>query len=139
MALLQTRQGNAALVVGVQPTDPASDPIPVTLAGGGSGILKGEIFNTAVLVNTNFFVADLAPSNPPTRFRIYVAMSVAGIPTVIRTTAGVAVNENLNGGVALNANAAYMFDISVTGNDTINLQFSAAAQILSCIVVEVGA
>jgi hypothetical protein len=131
-------ESNQTKWVGVRRTYP-SDPIPVTLTEGASGIEKGRSFNQAVLATTNFFAADLAPSHPPTRFRIYITISAAGVLSVIRTSAGAHVTENLNAGVGLNANAAYMFDILVTSADTINLQYSVGATILSCIVVEVGA
>ena len=140
MAFLpQTRQANNSRIVGVQPTTPPSDPIPVTLTGGASGTQKGYVFNQAILLNTNFFAADLVPSYPPTRSRIHVAMNAAGILSLIRTSGGAPVTENLNAGVGLNANAAYIFDVVVALADTINLQYSVAATILSCIVTEVGA
>ena len=99
--------------------------------------LKGRIFNTAIALNTNFFAADLAPTNTPTTFRIYVALDTAGILSVQRTSGGVTVAEQLNAGAALVLNASYMFDILVHVDDTINLQTSAAAQILYCMVIEV--
>lgn len=99
--------------------------------------LKGRIFNTAIALNTDFFAADLAPTNTPTTFRIYVALDTAGILSVQRTSAAVTVAEQLNAGAALAANASYMFDILVHEDDTINLQTTVGAQILYCMVIEV--
>ena len=98
---------------------------------------KGRIFNTAVALATDFFAADLAPTHTPTTFRIYVALDTGGVLSVQRTSAAATVEEQLNSGAALIANCAYMFDILVHGNDTINLQTSGAAQILNCLVIEV--
>ena len=142
MAFLpQTRQANNSRIVGVQPTTPPSDPIPVTLTGGASGVQQGYIFNQAILATTNFFPVNLAPTYSPTRFRIYITMDVAGVLSLIRTsgTPAVSLTENLNAGTNLTANASYIFDVVVTSADAINLRYSIGGTILSCIVEEVGA
>ncbi len=100
-------------------------------------ILKGRIFDTAVVAATDFFTTDLSPTNSPTTFRIYIALDTGGVLDVQRTSGGATVVEELNAGVALAADAAYMFDILVQEDDTINLQTSVGAQILYCIVIEV--
>ena len=99
--------------------------------------LKGRIFNTAVAIATDFFAADLAPTNTPTTFRIHVTLDSGGIVSVQRTSGGVTVAELLNNGIVLTANSAYMFDILVHEDDTINLQDSIGGQILYCMVMEV--
>lgn len=96
----------------------------------------GDIFNTAVLANTNFFGANLAPVTTPTTFRIYVVLSVSGVLSVIRKNGAPTVAEQMNAGNALAANAAYVFDIPVSAGDTINLQTSVGATILKCSVRE---
>lgn len=101
-------------------------------------ILKGSVFNTAVLAATNFFGADLVPTNSPTTFRMYITLNTAGVVSVRRTQGGVPVDENLNKGYAIEANAAYMFDFLVLNTQTINIRTSVGATILSCIVVEVA-
>ncbi|GAH17082.1 unnamed protein product [marine sediment metagenome] len=107
------------------------------IAGSVSGgELKGRIFNTAIALDTNFFAADLEPTNSPTTFRIYICLSADGTLSVQRTSAAATVAEELNQGIALEADAAYMFDILVHEDDTINLQTSVGAQILYCLVVE---
>ncbi len=107
------------------------------IAAGFTPLLKGRVFNTAVLAGTNFFAADLAPTNTPTTFRIYVCLDTGGVFSVQRASAAVTVAGELNSGGALAAEAAYMFDILVHEDDTINIQTSVGAQILYCLVIEV--
>ena len=108
------------------------------IAGGATGgIIKGRIFNTAIAAATDFFPADLAPTNSPCTFRIYMVFDTAGIVSIQRTSAAVTVAEQLNQGVAMVANCAYTFDILVFAADGINLQHSVGGQILYCLVVEI--
>lgn len=100
-------------------------------------LAKGSIFNTAIVATTDFFAANLIPTNSPCLFRIYVALSVVGIVTVRRTLGGVTVSEQLNSGNPVSANSAYGFDILVDVGETINLQTSVATTILKCNVVEI--
>jgi hypothetical protein len=101
-------------------------------------ILKYSLFNTAVSANINIFAAGLTPTNSPTIFRIYACFDASGVLSVQRTKGAVTVSERLNGGVALSANAAYLFDILVESGESINLQYSVAATALSLKVVEVA-
>lgn len=108
------------------------------IAGSVSGgLIKGRIFNTAIGAAANFFAANLAPTNSPCTFRIYMVFDTAGIVSIQRTSAGVTVAEILNQNVALVANCAYTFDILVYAADGINLQHSVGGQILYCLVVEI--
>ncbi len=108
------------------------------IAGSVSGgIEKGRIFNTAIALNTDFFAPDdLAPTNSPCTFRIYITLDTAGVVSIQRTSAAVTVAEELNQAVALVLDCAYTFDILVHEDDTINIQTDTAAQILYCLVVE---
>jgi len=109
-------------------------------SGGGwriGGIEKGRIFNTAIGAAANFFAADLAPTTPPCTFRIYMDFDTAGIVSIQRTSGGVSVLERLNQATALTVNCAYIFDIMVQEDDTINIQHAAGAQISYCLVVEI--
>ncbi len=101
------------------------------------GVLKGEVFNTPVLANTDIFGAALTPTYSPTTFRIYAAFNGAAVLSVTRTRAGVTVTEHLNGNVALTADCAYAFDIVVTTGDSINLQYGGAHTALAIKVVEI--
>jgi hypothetical protein len=100
-------------------------------------ILKGSVFNASVSAGTNIFASDLSPTNSPTVFRIYATFNASGVLSVVRTKAGTSVTEQLNSGNALNANAAYIFDIIVESGESINLQYSVAATALVLKVVEI--
>ena len=104
----------------------------------GYAIPKGSVFNTAVAADSDIFSSDLEPTYTPCIFRIYVCFDAGGVLTVRRTKNGATVSENLNGGAALTANAAYIFDIVVEEGETINLRYSVDATILSLKVVEVN-
>ena len=107
------------------------------IAAGFTPILKGRIFDTAVVADTDFFATDLEPTNTPTTFRMYIALDTAGIVSVMRDVDGTTLTENLNQGQQLIANSAYTFDFLVTDAETINIQTDVGAQILFCLVVEV--
>lgn len=100
------------------------------------------IFNQAVTANTNFLgtVAGnkLKALNAPCIFRINIVLSTSGVFSVQRTmpTSSTAVVGNLNQGVALAANAEYMFDILVDEGESIDFQTTVSATILKLSVVE---
>lgn len=100
-------------------------------------IPKGSVFNTAVSANTNIFASSLEPTEPATTFRIYAVFGAVGLLTVRRTSGGVTVSEELNGGTNLAANAAYMFDVLVGEGDSINIWFGAPTTCIGLKVVEV--
>jgi hypothetical protein len=120
-------------------------PLPISIIGGGGGgvtpIAKAAIFNTALpAADNNILGADITPTNSPSYITIYACIAVAGIFRVRRTQGGVTVSENLNGGVNLVANAAYMWTVPWRTGDSINFWYSATgANILSLIVDEIGA
>jgi hypothetical protein len=101
------------------------------------GILKASVFNAAVSANADIFATNIAPTYDLSLFRIYCAFNAAGVLSVVRTRGGTSVVENLNAGASLSANAAYMFDVLVEGNESINLRYSVAATCLVLKVVEV--
>jgi hypothetical protein len=107
------------------------------LTGALVPALKGSVFNTPVTANTDIFSPALSPTYSPTAFRIYACFNASGVLTVRRTRSATTVSEQLNSGTALNANAAYMFDIVVESGETINLQYSASATALKLAVLEV--
>ena len=117
----------------------AQDSVGRLLIAGGvlGGEIKGRIFNTAIGAAANFFTPALAPTSSPCTFRIYMAFDTAGIISIQRTSGGVTVAERLNQATALTVNSAYIFDIMVQEDDTINIQHAAGAQILYCLVVEI--
>jgi len=103
------------------------------------GVSKHYALNTAVLAATDIIAADLEPTytSGPTRWRIYVVSDTAGILDVQRTAGGVTVVEQLNNAANLTVNAIHTEDIIVQGNDSINFQFSAIANLITFIVVEI--
>jgi hypothetical protein len=101
-------------------------------------ILKGSLFNAAVSAGANIFGSDLTPTYSPATFRIYACFDAAGVLSVARMKGGTTVVEQLNAGSALNANAAYMFDVLVEAGESVNLRYSVAATALCLKVVEVA-
>ena len=104
-----------------------------------AGLVREEIFNTAVLANADILAAAITVTNPstPAVFRIQACFDTGGVLTVRRTSGGVTVDEQLNAGVGLTADALYTFDIIVTENDTINLWYGIIATISSLKVIEI--
>ena len=117
--------------------DATSYALIVTDTDSPTPILKGNIFNTVVAANTDFFAAALAPTNSPTTFRVLVSLDAAGVLNATKTVGGVTVTENLNENVNLVANCLYEFEFSVVTGQTINLQHVVGGTILTCIVTEV--
>jgi hypothetical protein len=91
---------------------------------------KATVHNTAITAATNILASDITPSDPPSVFRIFVAVNTAGVFSARITNGGATVGVNLNGGTALTANAAYIFDILVHSGDSVNFQHSANATLL---------
>jgi len=100
-------------------------------------ILKNSLFNTPITGNKDIFTVGLSPTNTPTTFRLYVCFDTSGVLTVRRTREAVTVSEQLNAGAALTANSAYMFDILVESEETINLQYSVDATAICIKICEV--
>ena len=111
--------------------------LQVTDADSPTPIIKGNVFNTVVVANTDFFAAALTPTNSPTTFRVLVSVNANGILNLMRTAGGVTVTEHLNENVNLVADCLYEFEFSVVTGQTINLQHVVGGTILSCIVTEV--
>lgn len=103
-------------------------------------IAKAAVFNTALpAAEADILGADITPTNSPSYLRIYVCVAVAGIFRVAREVGGVTVDENLNSGDNLVANAAYMFTVPWRTGDSINFEYSATgANILRLLVDEIG-
>jgi hypothetical protein len=93
--------------------------VPLTKAWG---------HNDALTLNTDWFLADISPTNTPCLFRTMVMLATSGVFSAILINATVHKTLKLNGAVALVANAAYIFDILVKDGDTVNFQTSASGQ-----------
>ncbi len=83
---------------------------------------KAAQHEVAETAGVDILAADLTPTNTPCLFRIMVVLSVAGIFSARLTNGGTTVVANLNSGVALPADCAYMFDVLVHSGDTVNFQ-----------------
>jgi hypothetical protein len=91
---------------------------------------KATVHNTAITAATNILASDITPSDPPSIFRIFVAVNTAGVFSARITRDTTTVGVNLNGGTSLTANAAYMFDILVHSGDSVNFQHSGSGTLL---------
>lgn len=91
----------------------------------GNFITKARVFDTVLpAANTDLLASNITPTNSPSYIRIYTAFNIAGVLNVMRTVAAATIIEQLNNGVALTANAAYMFTIPWRDGDSINIQYS---------------
>lgn len=104
-------------------------------------VAKASVFNTALpLAEADWLGAAIVPTNSPSYLRIYVCVTVSGVLRVARTVGGVTVTENLNDGVALVANSAYMFTVEWRTGDSINLRYSVTGGVINIIRAdEIGA
>jgi len=100
---------------------------------------KASVFNASVIANTDIFASDLVPTVAPSIFRIYCCFNASGVLSIQRTKAGTTVSEQLNSGMALTANAAYMFDVPVDSEETINIRYSVNATVLKLSIFEISA
>jgi len=131
--------------------DFTTNPLPAAVVAGDtytikrvaspmSPISKANLFNQAgYLAAADILAADIAPTDSPTSFRIEAAFSAGGILSMDLTQAGVTVNIQLYGGVALNINSGYTFQVLINSGDTVNFQYSVNATILNFKVQEIPA
>lgn len=101
--------------------------------------LMEQQFNGAYLTPADICAADLVPNVDIGTFRVYCTFDTLGLLYVRRDQGGVWIDEYLNRGQNLVADAAYMFDFIVDENDDgINFRFSVNAQILKFVVIELS-
>ncbi len=122
--------------------DFTTNPLPAAVVAGDtysirrvvnplSPLPRAEVHNAAVGAGADILAAAIAPLNTPCTFRVEVALDAAGILDVTITRGAVTVTEHFNGGVALNNDSLYRFNVMVHSGDTINYQYSAACNCLS--------
>ena len=85
-------------------------------------ISKATLLNQTITDSQPILSSYITSEYPPTLFRIYAVFDTELRLDVIRTLGYDTVYEQLNAGINLNANAAYMFDILVDELENINLQ-----------------
>ena len=96
-----------------------------TATAKGIPAAKAAVFNTALpSAEAALLASAITPTNSPSYLQVYVCVAVGGIFRVARTVSGVTVTENLNGGTALVADAAYLFTIPWRTGDSINFRYS---------------
>lgn len=85
-------------------------------------IFRANKFNTNLPeTGTTILTASIKNTNNPGMLRIYICLSIAGVVSIRRTSGGATVSEQLNGGVALTAGAAYTFYIPWIQGEKIDL------------------
>ena len=92
-------------------------------------IEKAKQHGVAELANTDILAADLSPTNVPCLFRTIVMLETAGVFSAILKSGAVSKTLKFNGGAALAASGAYMFDILVHSGDTVNFQTDIAGNV----------
>lgn len=105
----------------------------------GNFITKARVFNLALpTADSDILGSDIVPTNTPSYIRIYFVASITGVLSVMRTVSAVTIAEQLNSGVALAANAAYMFTVPWRTGDSINIQYSTTGgTILTVDILEI--
>ncbi len=102
-------------------------------------ITKVDQHNVSVTASTGILSSDLSPTNTPCIFRIYVVPTgFTSAPTfsVIRKVGATSYTENLNSGSTLSNDTAYIFDILVGSDETINFQCDQAGTLSTLLVAE---
>lgn len=89
------------------------------------------------LAEADIIAAALAPIYDPCSFRVEAAFNAGGILRATITRGGNTQVVNFNGGVALNVNGLYRFDMMVFAGDTINYRYSVNATIMVFRVQEI--
>ena len=132
----------------------AGNPLPVTAVVPGEvdisddttrqlGIVNSmaivdATFNSVVIAATDIFGGMLPIATGAVTWRIYATFSAGGVLTVRRTIDSIVwISEDLNAGVALTPNAAYMFDIIVQSGEILDLRYSVNGTALVLKVVEI--
>lgn len=126
----------------------ATHPLPAAVVAGDTyyirrvvsplnPLARAEVHNAAVVAATDILGAALAPINTPCAFRVEAAFDAGGILDATVTRGGVTVTVHFQGGVALNINSLYRFELMVHSGDTINFQYSVNATCLTMRVQEI--
>ena len=115
-----------------------NNPFPVLNLGT---LLEGsELFDTAVGAAADFYGTALEVDQAPgiSILRVYVVMDAVVVLSVrrINETYPNGVSEALNGGVALTANAAYVFDVPVIQGEHINFQCTVGGTVVTMFLMQ---
>lgn len=103
----------------------------------GELLLRARLFNTATPGSTvELLPLGITVTDGTTILTVYCCFSASGVLSVERTVGGVTVSEKLNSGDALDAGCAYMFDVSIQSDTTINFKYSAGTGTTYIFVVD---
>lgn len=91
------------------------------------GLIQGDV--AYPVANVDFFASDISPTNKPTTFVLQASMTSAGNLYARITNGGVTVAMDFNKGVALTANALYVFKLLVHTGDSVNFRYTATGDI----------
>lgn len=118
---------------GVEASD--GNPIPVQNA---LPEIKASLFRHGVVAATDFLADEINTTMTyPVIWRIYAGFNAVGVLSLHRRIGAFTRIDELNAGVGLAANAAYMFDVMVEDGEEIQFQYSVNAWINSFKVAEV--
>jgi|TARA_Y100000310_G_scaffold105331_1_gene103765 hypothetical protein len=114
-------------------------PFYISLGTGESQhpLQKATIQETSKAVDTDWFAANITPTEAPANHRIYIRVATT---TIINLQMDDGTNTNLtmnlNDGVALDANDLYAFDIVVPAGYSYNIQHKTGTQNINGWIVE---
>lgn len=100
---------------------------------------KGSLVATSKAINTDWFAANIEPTNSPAVHRLQIRLASASIVKVVLDD-GVTTNleMDLNAGSALGAGQLYVFDIMLLPGQSYNIQHESTTQNIFCSVVEIN-
>lgn len=100
-------------------------------------IERALVHNTAFVASTDILPAAVAPTRPPTTFRIQCCFSDSGVLNAMITRGGVTHTQHLNSNVELKADSLYTFDVMMSSGETLNLQYVKAATVRIVKIIEI--
>ena len=111
-----------------------------TKATGLSGHAEiGTVKATSKAINTDYFVTNLSPLNPPAVHRIQLRLATTSVVKVeLDDGTNTNIEYDLNGGVALDAGEVYTFDIVVPDGYSYNIQHETGTQNVDCQIIELA-
>jgi len=102
-----------------------------------AGIERAVAHNQAYVAPNDILAAALAPSKPPSLFRVFAAFNLAGVLRATITRGGNTQVVDFNEGANLAANSLYWFDVVAHEGDTVNFRYSVNATIMVLRVMEI--
>jgi hypothetical protein len=105
----------------------------------GKTHLRADVRDEPVLADTNVLGDDVVPRyGPLSFFLLYCVLDEPGVISIRRTFTdlGVTKSEIFNEGNNLVVNAAYVFAFPVSQHETINVQYSQAANATKIMLIE---